>query len=94
MSVRRCIIALAVLTALAGSALAAPAQKNYAKLLGKRDKFDAFGWTLSTNSSNDGNGTGPSFSPIPSTLEQNPLYNAPTEFDFASLVSTDLEFAF
>jgi hypothetical protein len=99
MGAQRYLIAFALFTALASNivtVLAAPAQKNYARSLEnsdvwakltKRDKFDAYGWTLSPNSSNDRNGTGPMFNPIPSTLEQNPVYNASTEFDFGSLVS-------
>lgn len=65
---------------------AAPAMKNYRALF-QRDKFDGFGWSLSQGSSNDMNGSGPSFNPVPSTLNQNPVYSATAEFDFDSLVS-------
>jgi len=72
------------------AALTAPSAKNYAalnrmSLFSKRDKFDAFGWTLTNSSSNDMHGSGPAYNPVPSTLEQNPDYRATTEFDFDSL---------
>ncbi|CCA74391.1 probable Rds1 protein [Serendipita indica DSM 11827] len=51
----------------------------------KRGKFDAFGWTLPNETSNDGKGDGPMFNPIPSTFNPNPVYRAETEFDVDSL---------
>ncbi|KAG8754683.1 hypothetical protein FRC14_004845, partial [Serendipita sp. 396] len=77
---------LVIFAALALQTFAVPWGTNYrAAKWAKRDKFDAFGWTLRNGTSNNGQGNGPMYSPIPSTLEQNPSYQAVTDFDFNSL---------
>lgn len=84
----KAISAIIVLASLSLRAIAAPSTKDYRLpkwYFSKRDKFDSFGWNLTSDTSNDRNGTGPSFSPIPSTLEQNPVYQATSEFDFDSI---------
>ncbi|KAG8826836.1 hypothetical protein FRC17_008071 [Serendipita sp. 399] len=77
---------LVLVASIALQALAVPWGTNYrAAKWAKRDKFDTFGWTLRNDTSNNGQGNGTTYSPIPSTLEQNPVYQATSDFDFNSL---------